>query len=63
MTELTTAQKAFIAALQAGKTPSLSPGDRTGKALERMGLARYAIMVGWIATAAGFAVKIDREGE
>lgn len=63
MIELTTAQKAFIAELQAGKIPSRRPNDRTGVALEKMGLARYAIMVGWIATAAGFAVKIDRDGE
>lgn len=63
MAKLTTKQKAFIAALQAGKTPSRNPGDRTGKALEKMGMVRYAVMVGWIATAAGFAVKIEREGE
>ena len=63
MSKLTTAQKAFIAAIQAGKIPSRRPNDRTGIALEKMGLARYATMVGWIATAAGFSVKIDREGE
>ncbi|WP_326902162.1 hypothetical protein P8F81_08025 [Kosakonia cowanii] len=59
--KLTAAQKKFIQALQSGKTPSRDVNDKTGKALANLGLAKFAVMVGWIATKEGFAINIDKQ--
>lgn len=57
--KLTTAQKKFIQALQSGKTPSRDVNDKTGKALANLGLVKFAVMVGWIATKEGFAINFE----
>ena len=59
MSKLSEAQKKFIASLQSGKTPSRKPNDKTGKSLEKLGLVKFAIMVGWVATAAGFQLNVE----
>ena len=59
--KLTTAQKKFIQALQSGKTPSRDVNDKTGKALATLGLVKFVVMVGWIATKEGFAINIDKQ--
>ena len=59
--KLTTAQKKFIQALQSGKTPSRDVNDKTGKALANLGLVKFAVMVGWIATKEGFAINLNEQ--
>lgn len=59
--KLTTAQKKFIQALQSGKTPSRNFNDRTARALANLGLVKFVVMVGWIATKEGFAIKLDEQ--
>lgn len=58
---LTTAQKKFMLALQAGKTPSRNFNDRTAKALSNLGLVKFVVMVGWIATKEGFAINLNSQ--
>lgn len=57
--KLTTAQKKFIQALQSGKTPSRDVNDKTGKALATRGMAKFVVMVGWIATKEGLAINFE----
>ncbi|UGS47091.1 hypothetical protein JMT66_05270 [Kosakonia cowanii] len=59
--KLTNAQKKFIQTSQSGKTPSRNFNDRTARALANLGLVKFAVMVGWIATKEGFAIKLDEQ--
>lgn len=57
--KLTTAQKNFIQALQSGKTPSRNVNDKTAKSLATLGLVKFVVMVGWVATKEGFAIQLE----
>lgn len=53
MKNLTASQCAFITALSQGKAPTRQPRNRTAICLERLGLVRWALLVGWTLTPDG----------
>ncbi|EMQ4303652.1 hypothetical protein WG886_004358 [Yersinia enterocolitica] len=53
MKKLSAAQSKFMAALQTGESASRDISNATGKSLQRCGLVKFVVMVGWVLTYEG----------
>lgn len=59
--ELSIAQMNFLRSLRAGKTPSRNVRDKTGVSLQKQGLVKFYVIVGWALTPEGCKVDIPDE--